>query len=160
MHTYLHPFAGIDPNCRGKRICIQGCHCPHHVSALECLVQVYVQQGKGANADPGAIFLRGHIAVLLGLLMRDNKANQRVLLDTLPGSSAQRKLQSLTVQAREFVSFYAGLTARISAAGMGYDDDEESEIKPDDNVEQVVRDGNSQVVKDVISFLEKLSAQH
>lgn len=91
--------------------------------------------------------------------MRDNKANQRVLLDTLPGSSAQRKLQSLTVQAREFVSFYAGLTARISAAGMGYDD-EESEIKPDDNVEQVVRDGNSQVVKDVISFLEKLSAQH
>lgn len=158
----LHSLAGIDPNCRGKRACIQACHCPQHVSALECLVQVYVQQGKDTDADPGAIFLRGHVAVLLGIVMRDNKANQRVLLGVLPGSSKQSKLHSLAAQAREFVVFYAGLTARLSAAATvkDDDDDEDDEVKPDDNVERVVGDGNSQVAKDVVSFLEELSTRH
>ena len=124
---------------------------------------MYVQQDKGTDLDPGTDFLRGHVAVLLGLLMQDSIANQRVLLGALPGSSDQRKLLSLTAQAREFVAFYAGLTARISAAGaagMIHDDDEASEVKPDDYVERVVRDGNGQVVKDIVSFLEKLTAQH
>jgi len=114
--------------------------------------------------DPGANFLCGHIAVLLGLLMRDNKANQTVLLTALPGSSTRRKLASLAEQAREFVTFYAELAIRLSiaVAAKDKDDKEDGILMPHSNdtkVDRMVGDGNGNVAREVISFLESLSAQ-
>jgi len=164
----------ISPTCTGKRTCIQACQCSRRVSALDCLAQVYIQQTKDSNntndnIDPGANFLRGHLAVLLGLLMRGSKANQKVLLATaLPGSSNRSKLAALAEQAREFVTFYAQLAVQLSVAAKGKadddadDDDDDNEIphSDDHNVDRMVRDGNNgQVAQEVISFLEKLSAQ-
>jgi hypothetical protein len=160
------PFElGLDAKCAGKRACIRGCQCPQRVSALNCLAQVYIQQSKDSSTlDPGANFLRGHIAVLLGLLMRDNKANQKVLLATLPGSTNRSKLASLAEQAREFVTFYAELAVRLSAAAAAKDKDDEEDDgsvarSNEHNVERMVSDGNGDVAREVISFLEKLSAQ-
>jgi hypothetical protein len=60
--------------------------------------------------------------------MRDNKANQKVLLATLPGSTNRSKLASLAEQAREFVTFYAELAVRLSAAAAAkHKDDEEDD---------------------------------
>lgn len=154
-------------------MCIQDCQCSRRVSALDCLAQVYIQQSGDNIDDPGANFLRGHLAVLQGLLMRGSKANQKVLLATaLPGSSSRAKLAALAEQAREFVTFYAQLAVRLSAAAKanGKDDDDDGEggdekkLNPhsddDHHVNHMVRDGNNdQVAHEVISFLEKLSAQ-
>lgn len=164
-------FIGVNPVCAGKRACIQACQCQQRVSALDCLAQIYIQQSKdnNANSDPGADFLRGHLAVLLGLFMRGNKANQRVLLAAaLPGYSNRTKLAALAKQAREFVTFYAELALRLSKAAKGKndnsdDDDDSDNATPrsdDYNVDRIARDGNNgQVAQQVISFLEKLSAQ-
>jgi hypothetical protein len=154
---------GLDPTCLGKRTCIQACQCPQRISALDCLAQVYTQLFKDNNeVDPGADFLRGHIAVLLGLLMRDDKVNQKVLLAALPGSSNRNKLASLAEQAREFVTFYAELAVRLSAAAAAKDkyDEEEDDLAPRSdghNGERIGRDGNGHVAREVICFLEKLS---
>jgi hypothetical protein len=160
------PFElGLDAKCAGKHACIQGCQCPQRVSALNCLTQIYIQQSKDSGTlDPGANFLRGHIAVLLGLLMCDNKANQKVLLATLPGSTNRSKLASLAEQAREFVTFYAELAIRLSAAAAAkHKDDKEDDgsvaRSNEHNVERMVSDRNGDVAREVISFLEKVSAQ-
>lgn len=155
----------LDPACSGKRACIQACQCPQRVSALDCLAQVYIQQFKGnKEVDPDADFLRGHIAVLLGLLMRDDRANQKVLLAALPGFSNRNKLASLAEQAREFVTFYAELAVRLSAAAAAKDkyDEEEDDLAPRSdghNGERIGRDGNGHVAREVVSFLEKLTVQ-
>jgi hypothetical protein len=170
--TYYSLSTGISPTCTGKRTCIQACQCSRRVSALDCLAQVYIQQTKDSNntddnIDPGANFLRGHLTVLLGLLMRGGKANQKVLLATaLPGSSNRSKLAALAEQAREFVTFYAQLAVRLAVAAQGKadddadDDDNEIPHSDDHNVDRMVKDGNNgQVAQEVIFFLEKLSAR-
>jgi len=156
----------LDPACTSKHICIQTCQCPRRVSALDCLAQVYIKQSNDSNdIDPGATFLRGHFAVLLGLLMRDNNANQKVLLAVLPGPSNRKKLASIAGQAREFVTFYAELAIRLSTAATAKDKDEDGDdalaSRSDDHnkVERMVGDGNGNTAREVISFLEYLSAQ-
>lgn len=160
----LHNYIGIDPTCSGKRNCLQACRCLRHVTALDCLARVYTQQSSGrADGDPGENFLRGHTAVLLGLLMRDSKPNQKIILSALPESSNRRKLSSLANQAREFVTFYAELATRLSAAAITKkQEDKDSNSDPhsdDNNMDRVVRDGNSEVAKEVVQFLVNLSAQ-
>lgn len=177
--TSSFSFTGINPLCTGKRMCIQACQCQRRISALDCIAQLYIQQAK-ANADlndidPGADFLRGHLAVLLGLLMRNNKANQKVLLAaSLPGSSQHAKLAALADQAREFVTFYAELALKLSKAARGRSDDGDEGSDDGDgdggddgpslenyNVDRIARDrNNGQVAQEVISFLETLAAQH
>jgi len=96
--------------------------------------------------------------------MRDNKANQKLLLVALPGPTNRGKLASLAGQAREFVTFYAELVVRLAAAATvkAKDENEDggSATRSDDlYVERMVRDGNGHVAREIISFLEKLSAQ-
>jgi hypothetical protein len=157
-------LTGLNTACIGKRSCIKACQCSQRISAIDCLVQVYMQQTKGSDIDPGANFLRGHIAVLLGLLMRDNKTNQKVLLAALPGSSNRKKIASLAEQAREFVTFYAELAVRLASAMSAKDRDSEenggSAPRSDDyEVERMVGDGNGNVAREIVSFLETLSTQ-
>ncbi|KII91108.1 hypothetical protein PLICRDRAFT_122892 [Plicaturopsis crispa FD-325 SS-3] len=148
----------IDPACRAKRQCLSACCCSQRISGLECLVALYVQQMK--LEDAGANFLRGHIAVLFGLLMRGCPANQRVLLDALPGRSNRDKLSALADQASEFVAFYAQLTVQLAAAkGTEVHDESDAYIPSDGDrgIEQNVRDGKGEVVaRDVVDFLRNL----
>lgn len=88
---------------------------------LDILVRLYVRQGtdlplvkkeddgeESLQVDADASFLRGHLAVLFGLCMRDNAANQRAVLGLLPGpqSNPKIKLSRLVDQARQFVAFF------------------------------------------------------
>ncbi|KAG6849614.1 hypothetical protein H0H93_006898 [Arthromyces matolae] len=109
----------IDPTCHlAKRACIRGCICPHPISALDILITLYKQQDPPSNPLPikletespppeestetetDAVFLRGHLAVLFGLLMRGSSANQTRILDALGGP------ERLVEHARDFAAFY------------------------------------------------------
>jgi hypothetical protein len=77
---------------------------------------VYVAHAQRAAAasedsdpDAGAAFVRGHLALLFGLLVRGAPAGRTVLLAALPGVSARAKLARLAEDARAFVAFYAAL---------------------------------------------------
>lgn len=148
----------INVDCIGKRACIIACECDSRVSALACLAQVYVQLGN-ERTDPGADFLRGHLAVLFGLLMRDSTANQQEVLRALAGSTDRQKLSGLAQQAGDFVGFYAQLTARLSAAAEHCD--EEQDEPPSDHLgmERIGRNGNGHIAEEVVNFLQQLSAQ-
>lgn len=76
------------------------------------------------------LFLRGHLAVLFGLLMRRNPANQDYLLNALAGASSRATLVTLVEQAREFVAFYDALRGETEREG--------------------------RVAKDVVAFLQEL----
>lgn len=86
------------------------------------------------------LFLRGHLAVLLGLLMRGNPTNQAYILAALGVSAASNRvaLARLVEQAREFVAFYAAL----GGAGNRVDGSADE------------RDGR--VARDVVQFLAEL----
>ncbi len=102
-----------------------------------------------------AAFLRGHLAVLFGLLMMDSKENQTAILDALPGSSSSSdlrlviakhaKLSKLVEQARDFVVFYTVVSKRLNYDRVnGGDDGNGEKVK------------ESRVVKEVVSYLEGL----
>ncbi|KAF8661377.1 hypothetical protein AX16_001470 [Volvariella volvacea WC 439] len=95
----------LSPSCELKRKnCLRTCACHQSQSILEILVRVYTHyspksrpttsivtesaphhigsdDGDGAEAS----FLRGHLAVLFGLLMMGSLENQEIILSTLPG---------------------------------------------------------------------------
>ncbi|KAL5521823.1 hypothetical protein ACEPAF_2571 [Sanghuangporus sanghuang] len=61
----------LDPSCEGRRTCLLGCRCANSISAISGLVNIYVSFLKGEDDDvaPDFHFLRGHLAVLIGLLL-------------------------------------------------------------------------------------------
>ncbi|TFY69847.1 hypothetical protein EVJ58_g195 [Rhodofomes roseus] len=158
--------------CAGKRACTTVCHCTSRVSALSCLALVYSQHTKSETEDGVESIIRGHMAVLFGLLMRDCPDNQRILLDTLPGTSDKQKLERLTEHARDFTSFYVDFTRRISqvvhshSQSQSFDlDDDDGPIEDlggfavseDDRVGKMLSDSHGEAVaNDVVSFLESL----
>lgn len=154
----------LDFKCPGKRACTRSCRCSSRQSALVCLAFVYLERCKTDNEiDP---FVRGHMAVLFGLLMQQCPANQRVLLDALPGTSDKQRLNSLVEHAREFTLFYVEFTKKVSAAIRSQireeeEDDEESvEVSAGVGYGAVLRDTRGETVaKDVIVFLERLRDQ-
>jgi hypothetical protein len=114
--------------------------------------------GTGRERDTiDASFLRGHLAVLFGLLMRGNAVNQVYILNALGdvrvsvsrGERAKEGLRSglerLIEQAREFAAFYA----LLSASGRGGQDGEAEaqEMK------------ESKVARDIVLFLENLRGE-
>jgi hypothetical protein len=104
----------LDPNCVLKPACFRGqCQCPGATSALTGLVQTYLKYGQTtANADvdeSGAAFLRGHLAILFGLLMEGDADAHAIILAALPGSIPSAKLDDVLEDARQFVSFYDSL---------------------------------------------------
>ncbi len=97
------------------------------MGGLDIIIRLYSQQESSGNAprrndttdeDDGELrrildmlSLLGHLAVLFGLLMRDNGANEDIIISSLPsrGESRKSKLERLVEQARELVSFDAAL---------------------------------------------------
>lgn len=113
---------------------------------------------RGKERDTAdASFLRGHLAVLFGLLMRDNPMNQKYILDLLdnvstgPGERTEDRsklgLERLIEQAREFAAFYAVLSASTSGRHG------EGQLETETDTE-VVKE--SQVAREVVVILESL----
>ncbi|CCM05861.1 uncharacterized protein FIBRA_08097 [Fibroporia radiculosa] len=152
----------LDFRCKGKRACTRACRCTSRVSAVECLALVYADRGESeSELDP---VVRGHMAVLFGLIMQNCPENQKALLGALPGRSAQQKLDSLIEHAREFTLVYAEFTKRISSGLEGQIRDEQQDdfvhTDIDGGGESVLRDRHGEsVAKDVVSFLELLRTQ-
>ncbi|EMD31914.1 hypothetical protein CERSUDRAFT_119234 [Gelatoporia subvermispora B] len=150
----------LDFHCTGKRGCIGSCSCQARVSTLECLALVYIQHHK--SEDHMDTVVRGHMAVLFGLLMQGCLENQNILLGALPGSSRRHKLTSLITNATEFTQFYVEFTKRVSAAVHNQEDEEDQGIHfdmppSDSSVDKLLRDTKGETVaKNVITFLERL----
>jgi hypothetical protein len=141
-------------------------------TGLDILISLYEQQQQQVSVistkavdqterEAEAAFLRGHLAVLFGLLMMDSKENQTAILDALPGSSSSSsnmksaiakhaKLSKLVDQARDFVVFYTVVSKRLNYDRVDGGDDDDDD---DGSGEKVKENG---VVKQVVSFLEGL----
>lgn len=151
--TYPSDKPGLDPSCTyQKRSCLQTCTCPNPISVLDILTHLYVNHlppilPKSESEDPtndaadaDASFLRGHLAILFGLLMQGNQANQDAIFAALPPAGADQKrgkLSRLVDQAREFVAFYAVLSGSTGDGGEN-------------------TDGEGKIAKAVVVFLEAL----
>ncbi|KIM44446.1 hypothetical protein M413DRAFT_24942 [Hebeloma cylindrosporum] len=139
----------LKPSCPlKKRTCARKCSCPQSKSGIDILAELYAQQQHvkdepspssspqhqkplavedtpETRAEADASFLRGHLAVLFGLLMVGNPENQSMVLAALPSASpspappnihvigkgkekhAKRaKLARLVEQAKDFAVFY------------------------------------------------------
>ncbi|KAH9174680.1 hypothetical protein EDB89DRAFT_2113475 [Lactarius sanguifluus] len=106
----------LDPSCPALRQCAYACSCPNAVTVLECLALVYERHLRLEDDDPGTHIIRGHFAVLFGLLMRGSTGNQNIILTVLPGAG----LEGLIRHAKEFIGLYAEFMARV-ARGEGHD---------------------------------------
>lgn len=151
----------LDPFCKAEPQCIMGCQCLSRVSGLDCLSSVYVELGKLVSELD--IVLRGHIAILCGLLMKGNSEARHALLDRLPGATNRRKLASLVDSAREFTLFYVEFAKKASAAARDEDGDDEGPgglEAPDVDMRKMLRDTQGEsVARDVLSFLTGLRDQ-
>jgi hypothetical protein len=148
-------IAELDPSCPALRQCAYACSCLKAVTVLECLTLVYERHLQLEDDDPGIHIIRGHFAVLFGLLMRGSTANQNIILDTLPGAG----LEGLIRHAKEFVGLYAEFMARLARGGERHDvGDTEEEEEEEEMIAQVpTKDSATQdVAQDVIKFLESL----
>lgn len=121
------------------------------MTVLECLALVYERHLQLEDDDPGIHIIRGHFAVLFGLLMRDSTGNQNIILDTLPGAG----LEGLIRHAKEFVGLYAEFMARVARGGERHD---AGDTEEEESIAQVpTKDSATQdVAQDVIKFLESL----
>lgn len=150
-------YSAFDYDCPGKRNCTLDCQCPSRVSALESLATVYNEQCKSDSEVE--VVVRGHVAVLFGLLMRHSAENQRILLASLPGASNKKKLHALAANAREFMLFYVEFTKKISAVA----GEDEGEAEGGESSSQgggmgtLMRDSQGEnVARSVTMFLEDL----
>ena len=120
-----------------------------------------------ASASELDVVVRGHMAILLGLLMDRAPGNQRILLDALPGSSDREKLGVLIQHAQDFTMFYVTLTRKMAQA-QSYVHDEDSDAEEveaeagsgDTLATRVLRDSKGEAVaRSVIAFLGRLRDQ-
>lgn len=115
-------------------------------------MSVYEQYLQAEDDDPGTYIIRGHLAVLFGLLMRGSPSNKDIILDALPGAG----LKGLICHAREFVGLYAEFMARV-ARGERHDAEDAEDDLEEDITQAQVKDGATQdVAQDIIKFLEGL----
>ncbi|KAF4610570.1 hypothetical protein D9613_007096 [Agrocybe pediades] len=153
----------LNPSCiLKKRICGQRCSCSstqQQQSGIQILAPLYAQQqvkaesstplgtavqedSPAARAEADASFLRGHLAVLFGLLMMNCPENQPVVLSALPSSpsasssssfsQANRvKLVKLVEHAKDFAAFYTAVSNKLGG------------------------EQDSKVAKEVVAFLEE-----
>ncbi|KAF8638444.1 hypothetical protein AX17_002201 [Amanita inopinata Kibby_2008] len=159
----------LDGSCSlRKSACIQSCQCAQLIGGLHLLIRLYSQQedtghlsdrldgtksipdsdaigdDREARRDADSLFLRGHLAVLFGLLMRGSPKNEETIMAALPvkskGEGRKMKLARLVEQAREFASFYALLTGSTGEMGGASLD----------------RNEEDKVAREVVEYLEEL----
>ncbi|RPD65599.1 hypothetical protein L226DRAFT_543211 [Lentinus tigrinus ALCF2SS1-7] len=148
----------VDFDCPGQRRCLRGCTCPSRTGALACLGRIYTYYSKSQNEVDAVV--RGHMAVLFGLLMERSPANQHTLLNALPGPDNRSKLAILLQHAQDFTLFYVALSRKMAEASREGDADEEDEERILDQPSasgSVLRDTKGETVaKGVVAFLKRL----
>ncbi|KAG8930465.1 hypothetical protein FRC02_004129 [Tulasnella sp. 418] len=125
----------LSATCERRRGCVKACHCRGAAGALSCLVSLYNQQmerSKDANNEE-AHFLRGHLALLLGLLL-SHESIRAQLFSSLPGISDEERVDALVETIREFVSFYAEVAKKMKRLVAA--EDGESELEDSEAVER------------------------
>src|ERR1700761_1203095 len=75
-------------------------------------------------------FLTGHLAVLLGLLCEDDFEDQKLLLESLPGSTSSEKLDDIINHVDSFAASYSEVLSHLSQSGF----DAETSPVPGDHV--------------------------
>ncbi|KAK7062533.1 hypothetical protein VNI00_000021 [Paramarasmius palmivorus] len=180
----------IDPKCILKaKPCPTACTCSNPISILNILVDVYrnqtshsapplnlrykaeprsptLQASEDLAEDADASFLLGHISILFGLLMLDNRANQNIIINALPpdpgsGSGSKwSKLDRMLDNARALGAFYTAISRRMDRNNGGEaedsdDSDEENHHgRRGDRLSDAARGAN--IAQDVIVFLQRL----
>ena len=148
-------WTGLNPSCCLKRHKdSQECSCSGAQSGIEILTDLYAQQqvkaeltvaivsadSPEARAEADASFLRGHLAVLFGLLMMNCPNNQSSVLSALPPPLSknaknpkainQFKMEKLVEHAQDFAAFYTAVSNKLGG------------------------EQDSKVAKEVVAFLE------
>ncbi|KAH7921560.1 hypothetical protein BV22DRAFT_1198121 [Leucogyrophana mollusca] len=140
----------IDPKCSSTRLCVRSCQCSDQRSILECLVLVYLQHSDAHEEHtPDNSFLRGYIAVLVGLLVQDSPRNQSLVFAALSGGSLRQKISSLIEHSRTFIELYADLAVQLSTADTSESDELGKESAP-------VRTRGEDIARGVVACLESL----
>ena len=162
----------LSNTCPGGRGCTQYCRCSNRTTALSSLLAIFLDhrnnQSKPDVDDAGnemEPIIQGHIAVLFGLLMRDNLENQTSILGMLAGDTNKQKLAILVDTAREFVEFYGEVMARVARGrerGGRTEESQATEVDEEGDDIQVdegfvVDDSGEKTARDVVAFLELLS---
>jgi hypothetical protein len=125
------------------------------VSALNFLSILYVQVRKlswGDEQEFGSAFFRGHLSVLLGLLMRGSLENEKLLRMALPDG-----IGGLANDARDFMGWYTDFMSRISKTSQddeGQDEDEEAGQAP---LGSRFSGAGNNVISEVVRFLDALN---
>lgn len=115
-HKHSSGLLAINPMCPGSRPCARACQCPDRKSILECLTSLHVRYSDNRQDDPPeCAFLRGYTAILVGLLVKDDPANQSIVMSTLPGVSPSDKIKSLITRCHSFLDFYSDTTPSPSS---------------------------------------------
>lgn len=90
---------------------------PFHTKIEASTINDPLTDSPEAHAEADASFLRGHLAVLFGLLMIDCPENQTEILASLPAPSGKAKdrvkLNRLVDQAKDFAAFYSAVSGTI-----------------------------------------------
>ncbi|TDL27339.1 hypothetical protein BD410DRAFT_415216 [Rickenella mellea] len=160
----------VDMSCQGGPSCSPYCTCPTRITAFACLVSVYVALAKVEETaeEPTEHVLRGHIAILFGIIMDSNRDIRGLLLDQLPGTSSARKLDNLIQQATDFAALYAELNgAALHSNGGRHGRDEPqhgSSPRAESTTHGRVRPSEEDVqhtkfVLDVISSLKQMRSE-
>ena len=124
------------------------------------LVGIYAQQCRSMHDLD--IVIRGHMAILFGLLLQGSPRNQRLILNALPGSSDRQKLNTLVRHAEDFTSFYVDFAKRVAESqsqSQGRDEGEDDDDRGDEEsvTGRSIRDTkDATVAKNVIAFLQDL----
>ena len=149
----------MDFDCPNQRRCIRGCTCPSRTGALSCLARIYTHYSKSQNEVDAVV--RGHMAVLFGLLMERSPANQHTLLNALSGLDSRSKLGTLLQHAQDFTLFYVALSRKMAEAQSreeGAEEESEDTVDAHSSVSgSALRDTKGEAVaKGVVAFLRRL----
>lgn len=102
-----------NPFCTGSRTCLRTCTCPSRESAVSCFVSLYNYQLEKEDDETDSNIIAAYLAVLLGLLIKNNHANQLLIIERLP----DRSVNSLINLLQQFVHFNELVGEEASASG-------------------------------------------
>ena len=115
--------------CIGTRPCARRCSCRDPPTLLEGLAQLYVQARSSLPSDADAEedsprtleqrFVRGYVAVLLGVLVQQDDASERIVLSALQSTMGGPPATVLANDCRVFVELYQQVNAQLVKPSSG-----------------------------------------
>ncbi|CAG8514217.1 7020_t:CDS:10 [Ambispora leptoticha] len=132
-----------NPNCPGTRNCLRLCTCPSRKSAVSCLVSLYNHQIEKGDDKTDSNIVAAYMAILIGLLIKDNKENQEL---RLPGNSVQSLINLL----QDFVKFHELVGGEASTIGNSGQNSMNLDTFLDDDDKHDLLGGNNDGISGVV----------